>query len=70
MFIYHGDGAWIHRSFLPARYKNYDLYDGYKVVMNYYHGNTPYTHFKEYSTKYGKGYHGHKQKTNGERPGG
>ncbi|MEI6682470.1 MAG: hypothetical protein WCO44_07570 [Bacteroidota bacterium] len=69
MFIYYGDGAWIHRSYLPARYKNYDLYGGYKVVMNDYHGNTPYTHFREYKGRYAKGYHGHPQKTIGERPG-
>ena len=70
MFIYYAGGAWVHRSYLPARYKNYDLYGGYKVVMTNYHGNTPYTHFKEHKTKYGKGYHGKAQRTIGERPGG
>jgi hypothetical protein len=69
MFIYFGDGAWIHRSYLPGRYKNYDLYGGYKVVMKDYHGNTPYSHFKEYKTRYARGYHGRDQKTIGERPG-
>ena len=69
MFIYYGGGAWVHKAYLPAQYKNYDLYGGYKVVMTDYHGNTPYTHFKDHKTKYGKGYHGKPQKTIGEKPG-
>ena len=69
MFIYFDGGSWIHRSYLPGRYKNYDLYGGYKVVMNDYHGNTPYSHYKEYKSKYARGYRGHGQKTIGERPG-
>jgi hypothetical protein len=69
MFIYFGDGKWIHRSYLPGRYRNYDLYGGYKVVMTDYHGNTPYTHFKEHKSKYGRGYHGSAQRTIGPKPG-
>jgi len=37
--------------------------------MTDYHGNTPYVHFKDHKTKYGKGYHGKPQKTIGEKPG-
>ena len=69
MFIYYGGGAWVHKAYLPAKYKGYDLYGGYKVVMTDYHGNTPYVHFKDHKTKYGKGYHGKPQKTIGEKPG-
>jgi hypothetical protein len=69
MFIYSSNGVWVHRSYLPTRYRDYDLYGGYKVVMNDYHGKTPNTHFKEYKTRYAKGYRGHPQKTYGERPG-
>jgi hypothetical protein len=69
MFIYNSGGAWIHRTYLPARYRNYDLYGGYKVVMNDYRGNTPYTHFKEHKRQYARGYHGQAQRTIGERPG-
>jgi len=68
MFIYYGGGKWVHRTYLPSRYRNYDLYSGYKVVMSDYQGNTPYVHYKEYKRKYTKGYHGHGQKTIGERP--
>src|ERR1043165_9793394 len=42
MFIYYGGGAWIRRSYLPTRYRYYDLYSGYKVVLTDYHGNEPY----------------------------
>ena len=69
MFIYYERGAWVHRAYLPGRYRNYDLYSGYKVVMNDYRGNAPYTHFKEYKMKYAKGYRGKEQKNIGEKPG-
>jgi hypothetical protein len=68
MFIYFNGVNWIHRSYLPSRYRNYDLYNGYKVVMTDYRGNTPYTNFREYRTKYAKGYRGQPQKNYGERP--
>ncbi len=69
MFIYFGEGAWIHRGFLPDRYRDYDLYNGYKVVMTDYHGHEPYIHFKDYKRKYAKGYRGGPQKTIGSHPG-
>jgi len=69
MFIYYNGGTWIHRAHLPGRFRNYDLYGGYKVVMNDYRGDAPYSHFKEYKMKYGRGYHGEAQRTIGERPG-
>jgi hypothetical protein len=69
MFIYYVRGAWVQRAYLPRRYRNYDLYGGYKVVMTDYRGDAPYTHFKEYKMKYARGYHGHSQNTIGERPG-
>ena len=67
MFIYYERGAWIHRAHLPGRYRNYDLYRGYKVVMNDYHGNAPYSHFKDHKMKYAKGYRGKEQRNIGER---
>jgi hypothetical protein len=69
MFIYQSGGVWIHRTYLPHRYRNYDLYHGYKVVMTDYHGNTPYTHYKEHKYKYAKGYRGPAQKSIGSNPG-
>jgi len=38
-------------------------------VMTDYHGNSPYTHFKEHKMFFAKGYHGKPQKTIGEKPG-
>lgn len=68
MFIYFEGRSWVHRSYLPSRYKNYDLYGGYKIVMKDYHGNAPYYNHREYRTKYVKGYRGPSQRTIGERP--
>lgn len=66
-FIYFSGNRWIHSRALPARYRNYDLYGGYKVVMNGYRGNTPYLHFNDYRNRYGKGYRGREQHNIGER---
>jgi hypothetical protein len=33
-YIYQNNGSWIWRNSLPGQYSNYDLYNGYKVVMN------------------------------------
>lgn len=68
-FIYFSGGNWIHRKQLPNHYRNYDLYNGYKVVMSDYHGNSPYAHFKNHKIKYKKGYRGNPQKTYGVKPG-
>ena len=67
MFIYMSGNSWVHRAYLPARYKNYDLYNGYKVVMKDYHGNQPYSNFKVYKAKYARGYKGKAQHNIGVR---
>ena len=69
MFIYFEGRRWIHRSYLPLRYRDYDLYNGYKVVLNDYRGNTPYTQFNQHRRLYSKGYHREPQRTIGNRPG-
>lgn len=69
MFIYYGGGSWIRRASLPTRYRYYDLYSGYKVVLTDYRGNAPYAHFKNHKVKYYKGYKGKPQKTIGNKPG-
>ncbi|MDR3697445.1 hypothetical protein [Mucilaginibacter sp.] len=33
-YIYMENNTWVHRGYLPQRYRNYDLYSGYKVVIN------------------------------------
>jgi len=69
-FIYLHQGNWIHRSYLPTRYKGYNLYGGYKVVMRDYRGNTPHKYYNQHKVKYAKGYKGKgPQKTIGSKPG-
>ena len=68
MFIYYDRGVWIHRPHLAPQYSGYDLYGGYKVVMTDYHGDAPYTHFREHKMFFAKGYRGKSQKTIGVKP--
>lgn len=63
VFICFNGRQWIRRAHLPYRYRNYDLYRGYKVVMSDYRGNAPYSHFREHRVKYGKEYRDHYQQT-------
>jgi len=67
-FIYFGGGRWVRATRLPRQYRNYDLYGGYKVVLNDYHGRTPYTYFDRHRVKYYKGYHGAPQRPYRPRP--
>ena len=66
-FIYLGNGRWIRSRNLPTQYRNYDLFNGYKVVLNDYRGSKPYSNFKNHKVKYFKGYKGSPQKTIGSR---
>jgi len=66
-FIYFGGGRWVRASYLPGPYRNYDLYNGYKVVLTDYHGPRPYTYYKSHKAKYYKGYKGAPQRTIGRR---
>jgi hypothetical protein len=56
MFFYNERGRWISRSSLPPRYRGYDLYNSYKVVVN---EPTPYRNHNMYREKYSsyKGHH-------------
>ena len=33
-YVYQRNNAWVHAGYLPGRYRNYDMYHGYKVVVN------------------------------------
>ncbi len=33
-YIYYSNSRWVRTVYLPERYRNYDLYNGYKVVIN------------------------------------
>lgn len=67
-FIYFSGGKWCRSRYLPRPYRNYDLYNGYKVVLRDYHGSHPYYHFKNHKVKYFKGYKDNYQKTIGKNP--
>lgn len=66
-FIYFGQGRWIRSRNLPGRYRNYDLYSGYKVVLNNYHGHRPYNYYNTHRAKYRVGYRVANQRTIGHR---
>lgn len=51
-FIYLNNGVWIRSRNLPRRYRNYNLNTGHVVIINDYHGHSPYAHFKNHKTKY------------------
>lgn len=51
-FIYLNNGVWIRSRKLPKRYANYNLNSGHVVVINDYHGHSPYAHFKNHKVKY------------------
>ncbi|MES2003980.1 MAG: hypothetical protein V4450_05620 [Bacteroidota bacterium] len=48
-YTYQEGGRWIFSAYLPGRYRNYDLYSGYKVVVN---ENRPYRNAPMYRNKY------------------
>lgn len=54
-YIYQDHGRWIFASSLPYRFHNYNLYSGYKVVIN---DPYPYRHADKYRSQYGT-YKGH-----------
>lgn len=66
-YIYQNDGKWTRSASLPAAHKNYNLYNGYKVVLTDT-DPAPYKYFKKHKVKYYKGYKGKPQKTIGVKP--
>jgi hypothetical protein len=48
-FYYNANGRWIYSSNLPRRYRNYDLYNSYKVVVN---ERNPWRNHNTYRDKY------------------
>jgi hypothetical protein len=57
-FVYLNAGHWVFAASLPARCRDYDLYRGYKVVLN---EPRPYLHHDEYRPRYAHyvGYYNH-----------
>lgn len=57
-YIYQNNGKWLFSNSLPSRYSGYNLYNGYKVVINQ---PKPYLSFATDKAKYAK-YKDHKVK--------
>jgi len=53
-FIYLDNGRWIFAASLPSRYRNYDFYNGYKVVINSRDAYRNFDHDRVYYAKYKK----------------
>lgn len=50
-FVYLSGNRWVFSASLPPRYRNYDLYSGYKVVIN---EPRPYLHFTQDRERYSR----------------
>jgi hypothetical protein len=50
-YVYLNNGRWVYVTALPARYRAYNLYNGYKVVIN---EPRPYLKFKTHKITYAK----------------
>lgn len=50
-FVYLSDGRWVFSASLPSRYRGYDLYSGYKVVVN---GRNAYLNFNTDRVRYAR----------------
>lgn len=60
-YVYQQEGKWVRKTTLPAAYKNYDLYSGYKVVLT--DDKEPFDDYDNMRVKYAKTYKGDPQKT-------
>lgn len=50
-FIHQNNGKWMYSNVLPSRFANYNLYNGYKVVIN---SPKPFLNFEQQKVKYAK----------------
>ena len=57
-FVYFERNRWVHRKSLPARYRNYNLYSGRKIVINQ---PRPYLQHQQYQANYGRPNVGHQK---------
>ncbi|WP_214227746.1 hypothetical protein [Pedobacter sp. B4-66] len=64
-FIYLSNGNWTFSAGLPPRYRDYDLYNGYKVVIN---SPRPYDHYRDHRVRYARYRSYHSQPIRYSRP--
>ena len=48
-YVYYRNNVWVHGAYLPGRYRNYDVYHGYKVVVNQ---PNPWMHHADVRARY------------------
>jgi hypothetical protein len=48
-FVFYSGNQWVHSTYLPARYRSYDLRRGRKIVIN---GDRPYLQHRSYRAQY------------------
>jgi hypothetical protein len=67
-FVYLSGNNWVFSASLPARYRGYDLYKGYKVVINQ---PRAYKYYSQHRVRYGRGnsYRGNDHHDNGRHRG-
>ena len=57
-YVYLENNIWVHRAYLPVRYRGYNLYNGYKVVINspnpWLRGAYYRTHYASYRGRQGQ----------------
>ena len=53
-YVYLNNNVWVHGAYLPGAYRNYDVYHGYKVVVNQ---RSPWMHHADIRARYA-GYRG------------
>jgi hypothetical protein len=58
-YVYLNNNVWVRRTYLPAQYRDYDIYHGYKVVLNQ---PRPWVHDADVRARYAQ-YRGHRDQT-------
>lgn len=66
-YVYVSRGRWIRSRSLPVAYRNYDLRHGRTVIINDYHGRSPYTYHDKHIAKYNKKYYGYNDRNDYKR---
>ena len=56
LYIFEQDGQWIKSKELTSGYRGYSLFNGVRVAITDYNGDTPYTLLKEHQKQFPKKY--------------
>ncbi|MBD3583705.1 hypothetical protein [Flavobacterium selenitireducens] len=56
-YIYVTKGKWIRSRSLPVAHRTYNPYKGRTIIINDYHGRSPYVNYRTHKVKYKGGKH-------------